>query len=444
MVKQTNRPVKAGIGKNAPETKGYSRKEEMLQAAPLPAMVSGNASEVAEAFDEFMIAFEAFRAANDERLAQVETRVGADVVTTEKMNRINSALDQQKQYMDNLILKSRRPGADGSRFSTFASMEHKNAFDSYVRRGNENDLRRFEEKAMSRSSDPDGGYLVPDETATEIGRRLATISPVRSVASVITVSSSMYKKPFAQTGPATGWVSETDLRPQTTSPSIAELQFPTMELYAMPAATSTLLDDSAINIDEWLAQEVEIAFAEQESAAFISGDGVNKPKGILDHTVVAESNWSWGNLGYVPTGADGAFGVSDASDVLVDTIYALKAGYRQNANWMMNRRSQADIRKLKDVDGNYLWQPPAMAGEKAMLLGFPVLEAEDMPNIASDSMSVAFGDFNRGYLIVDRAGVRVLRDPYSAKPYVLFYTTKRVGGGIQDFDAIKLVKFGTA
>lgn len=313
-----------------------------------------------------------------------------------------------------------------------------------MRKGNENGLRRFEEKAMSRSSDPDGGYLVPDETASEIGRRLAAISPIRSVASVITVSSSMYKKPFAMTGPQTGWVSETDLRPQTSAPTLSELQFPTMELYAMPAATSTLLDDAAINIDEWLAQEVEAAFAEQESAAFINGDGTNKPKGILDHAAVDEASWTWGNLGYVATGNAGGFDVADPSDVLVDTIYALKAGYRQNANWLMNRRSQADIRKLKDADGNYLWQPPAAAGEKAMLMGFPVLEAEDMPDIAADSLSVAFGDFNRGYLIVDRAGVRVLRDPYSAKPYVLFYTTKRVGGGVQDFDAIKLIKFGTA
>ncbi|MGB7334371.1 MAG: phage major capsid protein [Salaquimonas sp.] len=409
-----------------------------------PTVAVGNASEVAEAFDDFMIAFEAFREANDERLAQVETRVGADVVTTEKMNRINSALDQQKHLMDQLFLKSRRPGSESSKGYSIASIEHKNAFNGYVRRGNENDLRRFEEKAMSSSSDPDGGYLVPDETASEIGRRLSMISPIRSVASVITVSSSMYKKPFAMTGPATGWVSETDLRPQTAAPSLSELQFPTMELYAMPAATSALLDDAAINIDAWLAQEVETAFAEQESAAFISGDGVNKPKGILDNPVVAETSWSWGNLGYTPTGGDGDFVSTDPSDVLVESIYSLKAGYRQNANWLMNRRTQADIRKLKDADGNYLWQPPATVGEKAMLMGFPVLEAEDMPDIATDSLSIAFGDFNRGYLIVDRAGVRVLRDPYSAKPYVLFYTTKRVGGGIQDFDAIKLIKFGTA
>ena len=189
---------------------------------------------------------------------------------------------------------------------------------------------------------------------------------------------------------------------------------------------------------------MEIAFAEQESAAFISGDGVNKPRGFLDYPVADEAIWSWGNLGYMPTGVSGAFQASNASDTLIETIYALKAGYRQNANWVMNRKTQAEIRKLKDVDGNYLWQPPAAAGERAMLMGFPLVEAEDMPDIAANSLSIAFGDFSRGYLVVDRMGVRVLRDPYSAKPYVLFYTTKRVGGGVQDFDAIKLIRFGTA
>lgn len=410
---------------------------------------SGNSDDVAGAFDEFMVAFEAFRETNDERLAQVETRVGADVVTVEKMNRINNALDEQKSLMDRMILKNQRPsfGKDkgiNSNAQTMAMVEHKNAFNGYIRSGKENELRAFEEKAMSSTTDQDGGYLVPDETASEIGRRLAQISPIRSVAGLRVVSSAMYKKPFAVTGPATGWVAETAVRPQTAAPALSELQFPTMELYAMPAATSSLLEDSAINIDQWIAEEVEIAFAEQESAAFINGDGVNQPKGILNNSVVDESSWAWGSLGYVPTGADGDFATSDASDTLVDTIYSLKAGYRQNANWLMNRRTQADIRKLKDADGNYLWQAPSAAGEKAMLMGFPVLEAEDMPDVASDSLSVAYGDFNRGYLVVDRQGVRVLRDPFSAKPYVLFYTTKRVGGGVQDFDAIKLVKFGTA
>jgi len=309
---------------------------------------------------------------------------------------------------------------------------------------NESGLRRFEEKAMSYGSNADGGYLVPEETAIEIGRRLTSISPIRAIAGNRIVSSAVYKKPFAVTGPATGWVAETDARPETNSPTLSELQFPTMEIYAMPAATSTLLDDAAVDIDAWIADEVDAAFAEQESSAFVNGDGVNKPTGFLTAPIVDEASWSWGNLGYIATGVDGDFAASDPSDALIETIYALKSGYRQNAHFVMNRKSQAEIRKLKDADGNYLWQPPASAGSNAHLMGFPLVEAEDMPDIASDSLSIAFGDFKRGYLVVDRAGVRVLRDPYSAKPYVLFYTTKRVGGGVQDFDAIKLLKFGTA
>lgn len=209
----------------------------------------------------------------------------------------------------------------------------------------------------------------------------------------------------------------------------------------MPAATSSLLEDAAVDIDTWITSEIEAAFAEQEGSAFVNGDGVNKPSGFLSAPTVDDGSWSWGNLGYVATGVDGAF-ATDPSDGLIDTIYSLKAGYRQNAKFVMNRKTQSTIRKFKDADGNYMWQPPAAAGQQAMLQGFAVIEAEDMPDIASNSTSIAFGDFERGYLIVDRAGVSVLRDPYSAKPYVLFYTTKRVGGGIQNFEAIKLMKFG--
>ena len=411
--------------KIAPEVKAYS-------------------SDVADAFDEFKDGFEAFRDANDERLGQIEKRLSADVVTVDKVNRINSAVDEQKRHLDHLMLKQQRPVLGSGLVTSLAQLEHKAGFANYIRCGDEGNLRQLEEKALSYGSDPDGGYLVPDETASEIGKRLALISPIRAIAGVRQVSASVYKKPFAQTGPAVGWVAETAARPETTSPSLAELQFPTMELYAMPAATPTLLEDAAVDVDAWIAEEVETAFAEQEGTAFINGDGVNKPKGFLSETTVAEPSWAWGDLGYHPTGVDADFPASDASDVLIDTIYALKAGYRQNAHWVMNRKTQAEIRKLKDADGNYLWQAPAGVGMNASLMGFPLVEAEDMPDIASDAMAIAYGDFRRGYLIVDRTGVRVLRDPYSAKPYVLFYTTKRVGGGVQDFDAIKLLKFGVA
>ncbi len=402
-----------------------------------------NMPEVAHAFGDFMEAFEAFKDSNDQRIAELEHRSAADTVTLDKLDRINQALDQHKKVVDDLLLKANRPSIGGAGRSP-VNLEHRAAFDAYIRNGQEDGLHGLEEKALSVGSDPDGGYLVPDETETEIMRRLAVVSPIRTIAGIRQVSSSVYKKPFSTTGPSVGWVGETAARPETTAMTLAELSFPTMELYAMPAATATLLDDSAVNIDEWIAEEVETAFAEQEGTAFVAGDGVNKPRGFLDYTTVAEGSWSWGNLGYVVTGVDGAFPAADESDVLIDLIYTLKAGYRQNCHWVMNRSTQADIRKLKDADGNYIWQPPASADAAASLMGFPVVEAEDMPDIASNSLSIAFGDFRRGYLIVDRLGIRVLRDPYSSKPYVLFYTTKRVGGGVQDFDAIKFLKFGTA
>jgi HK97 family phage major capsid protein len=402
---------------------------------------SGDYLDLKDAFGDFMTTFESFKESNDEKLAELEGRLGADVLTTEKVERISRALDEQKRAIDTLALKKMRPvlGRDGQP----AASEHKSAFEAYMRQGDDRLLRSLDAKAMSYGSGQDGGYLVPPETETEIGKRLSTLSPIRAIASVRQVSAAVLKKPFSVSGPAVGWVAETAARPQTNTATLAELQFPTMELYAMPAATASLLEDAVVDLDQWISSEVEAAFAEQEGAAFVSGDGNSKPKGFLSYDKVAESAWEWGKVGYTLTGVAGALPAEDASDVLIDTIYALKAGYRQNANWVMNRKTQAAIRKLKDGDGNYLWQPPAAPGQKAMLMGFPLVEAEDMPDIGNDATPVAFGDFGRGYLVVDRAGVRVLRDPYSAKPYVLFYTTKRVGGGVQDFDAIKLLKFGT-
>jgi HK97 family phage major capsid protein len=411
------------------------------EAAPETKGGPADHAALSDSFDEFMTTFSD---ANDERVAQIERKMGADVVTAEKVERISDALDRQKRVIDGLALKRARPalGRDGT--VSVAMLEHKQAFEAYVRSGDDRQLRALEAKAMSYGSGQDGGYLVPDEVETEIGKRLAAISPIRSIASVRQVSSAVLKKPFMTTGPAVGWVGETAARPQTNSPVLDELQFATAELYAMPAATAALLEDSVVDLDQWIAGEVEAAFAEQEGAAFVNGDGTNKPRGFLDYDIVAEASWAWDKIGYVATGVAGDLPASDPSDVLVDTVYALKAGYRQNASWVMNRKTQAAIRKLKDADGNYLWQPPATPGSRAMLMGFALVEAEDMPDIGADATPIAFGDFARGYLVVDRAGVRVLRDPYSAKPYVLFYTTKRVGGGVQDFDAIKLLKFGVA
>ncbi|HSI42389.1 MAG TPA: phage major capsid protein [Xanthobacteraceae bacterium] len=403
-----------------------------------------NAPEVTAAFEQFMGAFEAFKDANDQRLGELERR-GVDALTTEKVERINTALETQKALIDQLVAKGRRPALGGGpEPEPAAAREHKAAFDAYVRHGEAAGLKRLEAKALSAGVAADGGYLVPDETEREIGKRLAALSPVRAIADVRTISGGTYRKPFMTSGPAVGWVAETAARAQTASPVLAELAFPAMELYAMPAATQTLLDDAAVNVDDWIAAEVDAAFAAQEGTAFITGDGTNKPRGLLNYEAVAENAWVWGKLGYVASGAAGAFPAAAPADPLIELVYALKAGYRQNGTFLMSRRTQSAARKLKDENGQYLWTPPATAGAAPSLLGFPVAEAEDMPDIGAGSLSVAFGDFRRGYLVVDRAGVRVLRDPYSAKPYVLFYTTKRVGGGVQDFDAVKLLKFAVS
>lgn len=406
-----------------------------------PEIKAGIGGAIAVTHDEVMRLFDEFKTANDERLGQIERR-SADVVTEDKVERINAALTRR---LDELTLKSARPSLGReARATSHDALEHKTAFDSYIRTGESANLRALEVKAMSAGTNADGGYTVPVEIEQSIGARLTAISPIRSIAGQRTISGGVYKKPFMTTGPAVGWVGETGARTQTNSPVLDSLSFPAMELYAMPAATPTLLEDSAVNIDEWLAAEVEQAFAVQEGAAFVTGTGTNQPKGFLSYDTIANASWEWGKIGHILTGVDGDFPATDPSDVLIDLVYAVKAGYRQNGHFVMNRKTQAAVRKFKDEGGNYLWQPPAQAGGRASLMTFPVIEAEDMPDIDDDSLSVAFGDFGRGYLVVDRAGVRVLRDPFTAKPYVLFYTTKRVGGGVQDFDAIKVLKFAAA
>ncbi len=421
----------------------FTNKDAFMQSVPNSThetkAISADAS---AALGDIHRAFSAYCETNDERLQQIERRFSADVVTQDKLARIDQAIDETKSRLDRVLIDRSRPqlGANGAIVSA-GLREHKAAFGAYMRDGESGGLKALEEKAMSSGSGADGGYLVPASAEVEILQRMAAISPIRAIASVRQVSTSNFRKAYATAGPAAGWVAETAPRPESASPQLADLSFPAMELYAMPAATQALLDDAAIDIEQWIAEEIDTSFAEQEGLAFVSGNGTNKPRGFLNYTKVANATWSWGNTGYIATGAAGAFPVSNPSDVLVELVYAARAGYRQNGRFVMNRKTQAAIRKLKTTTGEYLWVPPASAGATATLMNFPVVEAEDMPDIAADSYSVAFGDFQRGYLIVDRMGIRILRDPYSAKPYVLFYTTKRVGGGIQDFNAIKLLKF---
>lgn len=391
--------------------------------------------EARAAMHEMMAAFEAFKGANDARLDEIERKASADTLLEEKVARIDQAVAGAQARLDRIVSEGRRPElATGGRSAV--QPEVKAAFDGYMRAG-----AMLEVKAGLSTAPTSGGYVVPEQTERAIERRLMAGSPMREIATVRTVAAGVFRKPVSIAGVGSGWVAETAARPQTDPATLALLEFPSADLYACPAATQTLLDDALVDLDEWLAAEVEDAFAAQETEAFVNGDGANKPRGFLDYDVVADAEQEWGEIGYVASGAAGGFATTSPTDRLIDLVYAPKAQYRPNARFVMNRRTVSAVRKFKDADGNYIWQPAQRAGETASLLGYPLTEIETMPDVAANATAIAFGDFRRGYLIVDRAGVRVLRDPYSAKPYVLFYTTRRVGGGVQDFDAIKVMKF---
>lgn len=402
----------------------------MTQETKMPPV----SAETRIALGEVLATFEAFKQANDERLGEIEARHSADIVLEEKVARIDAALEQQKSALNRLHLNDQRAPLDARGTAGSTGLQ------AYMRSGDSAVLA--EAKSLSAGSPVDGGYVVPQETENRIERLLSEASPMRTIASVRQTSASLFRKPMSRGGAAAGWVSENAARPETASPTLDLLDFPAAELYAMPAATQQLLDDAMVDLDQWLAEEVRDVFAAQESAAFISGDGVNKPRGLMSYTMAASGSQTWGELGYVATGVAGGFAASDPGDALIDLVYAPATGYRANGRFLMNRRTVSAVRRFKDADGHYLWQPSLSEAGSSTLLGYPVVEAEDMPDIATDSFAIAFGDFAKGYLIVDRQGVEVLRDPYSAKPYVLFYTTKRVGGGVQDFNAIKLMKFG--
>ncbi|WP_084421965.1 phage major capsid protein [Henriciella litoralis] len=376
--------------------------------------------------EDVMSAFEAYKQANEARLTEIEAKGASDPLIDDKLKKLDRRLDQ-------LSLKAARPDTDAP--AVEADTARADAWSRYMRSGDESGLARLDVKSLSAGTDDQGGYTAPAELDRLIEARLMQASPMRQIASVRQTSAGIYRKPVSL-GVGAAWAGETAARPETTTAGLSLLEFPAGELYAMPAATQTLLNDSYADVDEWLADEVEAAFSVQESAAFVTGDGAGKPRGFLDYTIVADASHAWGQIGSVA----GDFTVDDAGDQLIDLIQAPKSQYRANGRFVMNRRTVAAVRKLKDADGRYLWQP-GLNGEAQTIFGYPVTELEDMPDIGTGNAAIAFGDFRRGYLIADRQGAQVLRDPYSAKPYVLFYTTKRVGGGVQNFDAIKVMEF---
>lgn len=335
-----------------------------------------------------------------------------------------------KDRLDALETKYQRPGTAADELPADA-VEHKQAFlNGFITKGDDAALKDIEAKALSTTTGGDGGFAVPTVIDSEIEKQLRDLSPMRSICKVKIIETSDYKRLLSDTSASSGWVSETGARAETATPQLTAITITPGEIYANAAASQRALDDMQFDAEAWLTEEVAEVFAAEEGNAFINGDGDNKPTGFLHSSVV-------GTLGKVTTNASGDF---DGPDNLVDLVHALKARYRQGAKFVMNSGTLAAVRKMKDGDGNFIWRPGLIEGQPDMLLGYPVIEAEDMPAMAGGAFPIAFGNFERGYTIVERTGTRVLRDPYTSKPNVLFYATKRVGGAVVNAEAIKLLE----
>ena len=295
---------------------------------------------------ELLAAFEQFKQANDQRLAEIETRAAADVLLEDKLARIDAVLDSQKSALDRLVSEAGRPGlASGGEISAASA-----GFTAYMRRG-----ESHEGKSLTAGVSSEGGHVVPVETEARIDRLLAEASPIRAIATVRQTAAGVFRKPVSRGGAATGWVSEAAARPETDAPSLELIEFPAAELYAMPAATQQLLDDAMVDVEDWLATEVRDVFAAQESAAFIAGDGINKPRGLLDYTAVAEGNQAWGELGYVATGTSGGFDAADPADALIDLIYAPRTAYRAKGRFVMNRQTVSAVIRFNHFRDFWNW-----------------------------------------------------------------------------------------
>jgi len=375
--------------------------------------------DVKQAVSGFVNEFKGFQAEIETKLQQTEERV--------------TMLDRKSQI-------AARPHLSAA---VDAGAPHQKAFNAYLRSGDDDGLRglELEGKSLSTAVNSDGGYLADPQTSESVQSVLMNTASIRSIASVVHVEATSYDVLVDHTEAGAGWASETGPSTETDTPQIDRITIPLHELSALPKASQRLLDDSAFDIEGWLAGRIADKFARAEAASFINGDGIDKPTGILTHPSVDNDAWTWGNLGYIATGVDGGIGNGDA---IIDLVYALGAQYRANASFVMNSKTAGVVRKLKDNDGRFLWSDGLAAGEPARLLGYPVVIAEDMPDVASGSVAIAFGNFEAGYTVAERPDLRVLRDPFSAKPHVLFYATKRVGGDVSDFAAIKLLKFATS
>ena len=354
-----------------------------------------------------------------------------DAAETE-IKALRTDVDEVKSRLDRVGRAAQRPVIG----TETANPEVKGFVDGYLRSG-----RTTELKSLTTSIPSDGGYAVPREIDAMIARELVEISPIRAIAQVVQTGSSGYRKLVSTGGTASGWVGETTGRPETDAPTFAEIAPPSGELYANPAASQAMLDDAAFDLEGWLASEIAMEFARAEGAAFVGGSGVDMPAGFLTAPVSAVGDGArpFGTLQYVGTGDAAGFGASPESK-LIDLVHTMKAGHRQGASWVMNSATLSEVRKLKTADGAFLWQPGLVDGQPDRLLGYPVVEAEDMPDVANGAFPIAFGNFRAGYLIAERSATSILRDPFTHKPFVHFYACRRVGGQVLDSAAIKLLR----
>lgn len=385
---------------------------------------------IREAVDALHQAFQEFKTVNDERLTQLETKGTADPLVDEKMSRLNEAVDRAQSRLNRLETAAGRPHfAQASE----QNVGEKAAFFSYVRKG----MEGVEQKSLTSLNDASGGYLIPPSMLDKIHSTMVVTSPMRSISRVTSISTDALELLQEKGTADVGWVAETDERPETGTPELQKIRIPVHQIYAKPRASQKLLDDATVDIETWLAQKIAEKMTLSENAAFITGDGRGKPRGLLTYELVDVGKGEWGKFEAVASKShDGLNG-----DALIEAFHTLKAQYLSGATWVMARSVMAVIRKLKGENHQYLWQPSMIEGTPATLLGSPVVIADDMPalEVKKPATAIAFGNFREAYQIVDRAGLHVLRDPFSAKPYVEFYATKRVGGDVINFDAIKFI-----
>lgn len=379
-------------------------------------------------------AWEQFKQVNDARLNEIERKGNSDPLYDEHLNNISAALDNYKSRLDRVETAYNRPmlGSEAGEYKA-ANGEYGKAFCNYLRKGMDAGLENLQVKALSVGSDPDGGYLVTPAMSSKIVQAIFETSPMRQLSSVETISTDSLDLIDDHDQAAAGWTSETASISETSTPIIAKRNIQTHQLYAQPKATQKLVDDAAIDIEAWLSNKIADIFSRKENTAFVSGNGVGQPRGILTYA----AGTSWNQIQQVNSGSSGAV----TADGLINLFYSLKDAYAKRASFLMNRTVVQAVRLLKEATTNqYLWQPGLAAGQPDTLLGVPVYMATDMPAAAANSLSVVVGDFQSAYQIVDRQGISILRDPFTEKPFVKFYATKRVGGDVVNFDAIKLLK----